>query len=91
MRAGASALVSTALELTSTFDLIEELAKRFDVMVFNAMNRREMETEEGPIKSVRAWRMKGDTDLCVSLSAVLQDMALAGLREKSTPLDPSDL
>ena len=83
--------MSTTLELTSTYELIEALAKRFDVMVFNAMNRREMPTEEGPIKSVRAWRMKGDGDLCVSLSAVLQDMALAGLRGQSLPLDPSDL
>ena len=83
--------MSTALELTSTYDLIEELAKRFDVMVFNAMNQREMSTEEGAINSVRAWRMKGDLDLCVSLSAVLEDMALAGLRGKSLPLDPADL
>lgn len=83
--------MSTALELTSTYELIEELATRFDVMVFNAMNRRAMETDEGPINSVRAWRMKGDPDLCVSLSAVLEDMALAGLREQSTPLPPDEL
>ena len=55
------------------------------------MNRRTMDTPEGPINSVRAWRIKGDLDLCVSLSAVLQDMALVGLREQSTPMDLTDL
>lgn len=83
--------MSTALELVGTAELIEELAKRFDVLVFNAMNRRTMDTPEGPINSVRAWRIKGDLDLCVSLSAVLQDMALVGLREQSTPMDLTDL
>ena len=84
--------MSTALELTGTAELIEELAKRFDVMVFNAMNRREDLVANGErINSVRAWRMKGDVDLCVSLSAVLHDMALDGLREQSAPLNPDDL
>ncbi|MDO8547843.1 MAG: hypothetical protein Q7R68_10855 [Nitrospirales bacterium] len=81
----------TTLELTPTAELIEELAKRFDVLVFNAMNRRTMETDAGPISSVRAWRLKGDVDLCVSLSAVIHDMALEGLRRQSTELDPGEL
>lgn len=83
--------MNTTLELTSTFDLIEELAKRFDAMVLNGMTRREFETEAGRMHSVRAWRIKGDPDLCVSLAAVLEDMTIEGLRGQSAELPPAEL
>lgn len=83
--------MSMTLELSPTVELIEELARRFDSLVFNGMNRRDMETPDGHVNQVSAWRVKGDQYTCIGLAEAVKMRALNSLDEHTTGMSPEDL
>lgn len=84
--------MSTAeLGLVSTVDLIEALAARFDAFVLNGMSYRTIETKEGRMDRVCAWRLKGDQYICIGLAEAVKDRALASLGDQTSELGTEEL
>lgn len=76
-----------ALELSSTIELYEELAKRFDSVIFVGVQDRPR--EDNPINQNRLRQFKGNMHFCAGLCIDMASRMVKGVQaqEITLPLD----
>ena len=79
--------MSTALELVTVDELLDELVTRYDGMLFaGRVVIREGHTLEDVSRSIR-WRFQGDELMVIGLAEHVKDQALGVLRARSEPIE----
>lgn len=79
----------TPVELITTQDLISELMKRFDTLVFAAVVKRS--SPESPDDQLRSIRYKGDAVRCLGLASMIAHFINDYYAEIEREITPEDL
>lgn len=67
------------LETTSTEDILTELTKRYEHVIFAGIKMRP--TPDNPTGFIRSWRFKGSSEMCQGLAYGIMSHAQVGSDE----------